>query len=362
MLPYDYDTGILSPAHHLVYFLDLNFLQDVRDSRYSPGPPFKRIMRTKGSVAFMHDISRNGQPFHSCETIEDIRVSGKGKSEKISVQIKRCVFAGRYPREVKNQLSPKVEIGPSSKMYIEEEQTVEFMRSEQGFSHTEESSTQLSKVGREPEFSHTIVPTRELLFRFSALTFNAHAVHLDKAYCREVEGHRNLLVQKPLTLVLMIEVLRSFLRMKVKGRVPSPGEEPEEVVAVRYVNMMPLYVDEEIKICVIRMFSLDNHRKVWHVWIQGPDGRYAVKADADTWSKSYLASRRAEGDVPNIDQSDGLDEETIPTENVELQNEAIAGWETFSSTMLQQKTKNGSRKRNRFLFPQTTATTHVKAG
>lgn len=40
----------------------------------------------------------------------------------------------------------------------------------------------------ESDFAFSYVPTDTTLFRFSALTFNAHRIHLDKEYAQNVEG------------------------------------------------------------------------------------------------------------------------------------------------------------------------------
>lgn len=42
-------------------------------------------------------------------------------------------------------------------------------------------------------------PEPPLLFRFSAVTFNAHRIHYDLPYARDVEGYPGLVVQGPLT-------------------------------------------------------------------------------------------------------------------------------------------------------------------
>jgi 3-methylfumaryl-CoA hydratase len=46
------------------------------------------------------------------------------------------------------------------------------------------------------------------LFRFSALTYNAHRIHYDAEYARNVEGYAGLVVQGPLQALLMAERLR----------------------------------------------------------------------------------------------------------------------------------------------------------
>ena len=53
-----------------------------------------------------------------------------------------------------------------------------------------------------------LVPDEALLFRFSALTYNAHRIHYDRPYATGVEGHPGLVVHGPLLALLMLEVVR----------------------------------------------------------------------------------------------------------------------------------------------------------
>lgn len=53
------------------------------------------------------------------------------------------------------------------------------------------------------------IPDERLLFRISALTANAHRIHLDSPYCRDVEGYPGLVVHGPLLALLMMELVRS---------------------------------------------------------------------------------------------------------------------------------------------------------
>jgi 3-methylfumaryl-CoA hydratase len=46
-----------------------------------------------------------------------------------------------------------------------------------------------------------------LLFRFSALTYNAHRIHYDREYAR-AEGYPGLVVHGPLQALLMAELAR----------------------------------------------------------------------------------------------------------------------------------------------------------
>jgi 3-methylfumaryl-CoA hydratase len=61
------------------------------------------------------------------------------------------------------------------------------------------------------DWSQTIVPDETLLFQFSALGFNSHKIHLDKAYAREVEGYPDLVVNGGLATLLLTEFMRRNL-------------------------------------------------------------------------------------------------------------------------------------------------------
>lgn len=51
------------------------------------------------------------------------------------------------------------------------------------------------KVHADPDFGYSWTPTSTTLFRFSALTFNAHLIHLDKHYAQVVEGYPGMAVE-----------------------------------------------------------------------------------------------------------------------------------------------------------------------
>jgi 3-methylfumaryl-CoA hydratase len=57
----------------------------------------------------------------------------------------------------------------------------------------------------------------KLLFRFSALTFNAHRIHYDRPYAIGEEGYPGLVVHGPLTAVLLMELVRQQGAQPVQG-------------------------------------------------------------------------------------------------------------------------------------------------
>ena len=70
-----------------------------------------------------------------------------------------------------------------------------------------------------------------LLFRFSALTYNAHRIHYDRDYARGVEGYPGLVVHGPLQALVMAEAAR----MRV------PEGQRAETNAFEYRLVSPLF-------------------------------------------------------------------------------------------------------------------------
>lgn len=76
----------------------------------------------------------------------------------------------------------------------------------------------LAELPAAPEgsWSQTITPDPVLLFRFSALTFNAHRIHYDRPYAMNEEGYPGLVVHGPLTAVMLLELVRSNSTRRVE--------------------------------------------------------------------------------------------------------------------------------------------------
>jgi 3-methylfumaryl-CoA hydratase len=88
----------------------------------------------------------------------------------------------------------------------------------------------------EDSWSAMVTPTPTLLFRFSALTFNAHRIHYDRPYATDVEGYPGLVVHGPLTAVLLMELVRrhatqTVRRFEFRGMAPLFDLAPFRVAA-----------------------------------------------------------------------------------------------------------------------------------
>jgi 3-methylfumaryl-CoA hydratase len=69
-----------------------------------------------------------------------------------------------------------------------------------------------------PTWQREVIPSSSLLFRYSALTFNAHRIHYDRPYACEVEGYPGLVVHGPLQATLLLDlVARELPQRQVKS-------------------------------------------------------------------------------------------------------------------------------------------------
>ena len=94
----------------------------------------------------------------------------------------------------------------------------------------------------------TVQPTTVMLFRFSAVTFNSHRIHYDRHYATEVERYPDLVVQGPLTAMLLAQSAAGHLAKPLRS--------------FAYRAWSPLFVEQPV--------SLDG------VLIETPEGETAT--------------------------------------------------------------------------------------
>lgn len=202
---------------------------------------------------------------------------GREGEEKFYVQIERHIRSASFAENSDQtfQENPFPTTGIQDAIEL---RNLVFMRDNVRKASADASTVPAKKIKppHVPDISHKLIPTPALLFRFSALTFNAHSIHLDKQYCRDLEGHRNLLVHGPLSLMLMTEFLRGHLTNQ-NPQNSTDRTKIEFIQEVDYKNMAPLYAEEEMRLC-----ARNSKQGVWELWIEGQDGGLAVRALAKT--------------------------------------------------------------------------------
>ena len=122
-------------------------------------------------------------------------------------------------------------------------------------------------------WSRTVTPDPTLLFRFSALTFNAHRIHYDRPYATTVEGYPGLVVHGPLTAVLLLELVRL-------GTTRS-------VTAFGFRGQAPLF-----DLAPFRLVGTPTDNRV-ELEAHGPDGRTTMAATAELDGTASEASSAA---------------------------------------------------------------------
>ena len=85
------------------------------------------------------------------------------------------------------------------------------------------------------DWQQKIVPSEQLLFRYSALTFNSHRIHYDRPYAMQEEGYPGLVVQGPLMATLLLNLAARELGANRLSRFSFRGQAPAFANAAIYL-------------------------------------------------------------------------------------------------------------------------------
>ena len=202
-------------------------------------PPFPHPRRMfAGARTRMHQPLRVGLPALREATIENVTIK-PGKSGSLAF----VTVAYRFTQ--------------GGALCLEEEQDIVYREPGQPVPAPVPAALPVLAEGA---WSRTVQPDTRLLFRFSALTFNAHRIHYDRAYAAEVEGYPGLVVHGPLTAVMLLQLVRQST--------------PRPVTAFSFRGVAPLF-----DLGPIRLLATPTEDTV-ALEAQGPDGRAALLATA----------------------------------------------------------------------------------
>lgn len=206
----------LPPLWHWLYFLpdadQTDIGEDGHPKRGDFLPPIslQRRMFAGGRVRFIRPI-RLGHELRRVSRIESIEHKKGRHGDLIFVKVRN-------------------EIRADDELSLVEVQNLVYIDSKgSGPYHVAGSKSLPSTTWR-----WSIDPTPTLLFRYSALTFNAHRIHYDRPYATTIEGYPGLVVQGPLIATLMMEMVRR--------------EESRKVVSLDYQIRLPLFDDGPVTI------------------------------------------------------------------------------------------------------------------
>ncbi len=123
-------------------------------------------------------------------------------------------------------------------------------------------ATRPSENAIQPSWIRTINPDPVMLFRFSALTFNGHRIHYDRAYAMDVEGYPGLVVHGPLTAMLLMDLCRRH--------------RPDATIEhFSFRAMRPIFDTAPFQIAGTPSSDLSSAQ----LWGKNPDGTVAMEAE-----------------------------------------------------------------------------------
>lgn len=217
------------PGYHLVYFtpsiLEQNLGLDGTDRTVNPLSPFTRRMWAGGELTWSQDPNRYlrvGQEVQETTTIR----SAEPKRLKTGEEMCVVGVVKTYENAAGVALVDK-------RNWVFQTALNEKRAAPQ---RPQEKSLPVAGEGKS---SRDFVQSEVTLFRFSALTFNAHKIHYSRPWCQEVEGHRDCVVHGPLNLIHMLDFWRDSSREGAEDVVPK---------SITYRAMSPLYVGEKYRL------------------------------------------------------------------------------------------------------------------
>jgi 3-methylfumaryl-CoA hydratase len=202
LLDHDSVPRTVPPLGHWLYFLP-----DARQSAIGedghprrdeqsllPPVPLPRRMWAGGRVEFLSPIPV-GAALTRVTTIDAIRAKRGASGDLLFVTLRHDIVADgiaaiREEQDIVYREPAASAPTPAPAVTVEAEPAV--------------------TVEAEPaDAVRSISPDPVLLFRYSALTFNAHRIHYDRDYAQNVEGYAGLVVHGPLIATLLMD---HFLR------------------------------------------------------------------------------------------------------------------------------------------------------
>ena len=181
-----------------------------RRGGFLPPIPLERRMWAGGRLTF-HDALRVGDVLTRDSTITSITEKAGRAGPMVFVTVHHSVATERGPA-------------------VEEEQDLVFVAMPDAYAPPPPEPVPDHLAWSEP------APVDEvLLFRFSALTFNAHRIHYDLPYAKGVERYPGLVVHGPLQAVLLLDAARRH----------APERQP---AGFRFRAVRPLFHFDDVQV------------------------------------------------------------------------------------------------------------------
>jgi len=238
--PFPMQGDPLPPLWHWLFFLDRHRASELGPDGHArrggllPPVPLPRRMWAGSRFEFHHPL-RIGDPITRETRVVDITEKTGRSGPLVFVLVRH-------------------EISNAQGLAITEEHDIVYR------GHSGSAAPQPAPA--DASWERTIQADDVLLFRYSALTFNAHRIHYDRRYAAEVEGYPGLVVHGPLIATLLLDLLRR--------------NAPEANVArFRFRAVSPLFDIAPFAVCGKREGSTVR------LWARNAQGGLAMSAEAN---------------------------------------------------------------------------------
>jgi 3-methylfumaryl-CoA hydratase len=194
--PMSLDPGSpLPPLWHWLYFLPLARASQIgadghpRRGGFMPPVALPRRMWAGSQLEFGAPI-RIGDALQRRSTIADVSIKHGRSGQLVFVKVRHELFCNG-----------------SAEAALVELHDIVFREARQ----PGDAEPPPQAAPADAQWSRELLPDEVLLFRYSALTFNAHRIHYDRPYATAVEGYPGLVVHGPLIATLLLDLLRREL-------------------------------------------------------------------------------------------------------------------------------------------------------
>ena len=239
------DGAVLPQLWHWVAFPPTAPMDDLgpdghpRLGGFLPDLGLNRRMWASGALRFL-------RPLHVGERLTQT-------SEILSVEHKQAGSGPMAFVTVRHRIDG--EDGPA----IDEDQTIVYLQIPPEF-----RAPKAVPAPDAPAFDHRVAVTTPLLFRYSAVTFNAHRIHYDRPYATGVEHYPGLVVHGPLQATLLMAAATTH-----RGTPP---------VQFSFRGMHPMFDDHDL-----RLIGVDQPDGTLALCTAAPAGHQGMQATA-AWS------------------------------------------------------------------------------
>jgi len=235
----------IPPAGHWLYFLPRHRQSELGPDGHAerggflPPVDLPRRMWAGGRINFLTPL-RVGDEARRVSTIADVSHKEGRSGELVFVLVRHEI------------------IGPGGPAIVEEHDIVY-----RAAADPDAPPRPARRAPAEAVWRRTIEPDPVLLFRYSALIFNAHRIHYDHRFTTEEEGYPGLIVHGPLIATLLMDLCR-----RESGRRMSKFD---------YRAVSPLFDTAPF---TVHGQPSDNDDSA-QLWAAGTDGNLAMTAEAE---------------------------------------------------------------------------------